>query len=206
MPKTEADSPLTPKQLADLAKIIDMYIAQAERCVRGDAPLASCVMVGATVEASDFLTKHGRPNHKPYLEKQGYALLERLSTEVHSLIRLIPGGKYFPKDLPEIWDFPSFAVLARHVLEDSVIFLYLVEPGLLADELDFRRIVWEYHSAKEGSKIASLYIFVTVRRSESECQLRHAWKLAARKPHRPRSHRVRRSRFLKAVGFGRRTG
>src|SRR5258707_9842951 len=83
--------------------------------------------------ASDFLTKHSRPNRKPYLEKQGYALLERLSTELHSLIRLIPGGKYFPKDLPEIWDFPSFAVLARHGLEDSVIFLYLVEPGLLAD-------------------------------------------------------------------------
>src|SRR4029077_19771366 len=102
-------------------------------------------------------TKHGRPNHKPYLEQQGYAFLERLSTEVHSLIRLIPGGKYFPKDLPEIWDFPSFAVLARHVLEDSVIFLYLVEPGLLADELDFRRIVWELHSVKEKSKIASLY-------------------------------------------------
>ena len=84
-----------------------------------------------------------------------------MSTELHSLIRLIPGGKYFPKDLPEIWDFPSFAVLARHVLEDSVIFLYLVEPGLLADELDFRRIVWEYHSAMEGSKIASLYGCIT---------------------------------------------
>jgi len=111
--------------------------------------------------ASDFLTKHSRPTHKSYLEKQGYALLERLSTELHSLIRLIPAGKYFPKDLPEIWDFPSFAVLARHILEDSVIFLYLVEPNLLVDEIEFRRLVWEYHSANEKLKIASWYGDIT---------------------------------------------
>jgi hypothetical protein len=58
MPKTEADSPLTPEQLVDLAKIIHMYIAQAERCVRGDAPLASCVMVGAAAEALLTIIAH----------------------------------------------------------------------------------------------------------------------------------------------------
>jgi hypothetical protein len=111
--------------------------------------------------ASDFLAKHGCSARKPYLERQGYALLERLSAEVHSLLGLIPGSKRFPKDAPEACDFPSFAVLARQILEDSVTFLYLVESGLLADQLEFRQLVWEYHSATEKSKIASLYGYVT---------------------------------------------
>jgi hypothetical protein len=76
-----------------------------------------------------------------------------LSTEVHPLIRLIPGSKHFPKGSAAVWDFQSFAVLARQILEDSVIFSHLIEPGLLADLLDFRQTVCE--SAKEKSKIAS---------------------------------------------------
>ncbi len=35
----------------DMAMIMHIYYAQAELCVRADAPLASCIMVGATVEA-----------------------------------------------------------------------------------------------------------------------------------------------------------
>jgi hypothetical protein len=110
--------------------------------------------------ASGFLTKHGYPRFKPYLEQQGYALLKRLSAETHSFLRLIPGSKHFPKDAPDDWDFPSAAVLARQILEDSITFLYLVESGLLADQLDFRQMVWSYHSAKEKSKIAGLYGYI----------------------------------------------
>jgi len=51
MPKTEADSPLTPAQVQNLAMILPMYYAQAERCTRANAPLASCIMAGAIVEA-----------------------------------------------------------------------------------------------------------------------------------------------------------
>jgi hypothetical protein len=35
----------------DMAMIVRMYHAQAELCVRANAPLASCIMVGASVEA-----------------------------------------------------------------------------------------------------------------------------------------------------------
>jgi hypothetical protein len=51
MPKTEADSPLTTAQVQNLQRIIHLYFAQLERCTSANAPLASCIMVGAIVEA-----------------------------------------------------------------------------------------------------------------------------------------------------------
>ena len=52
MPKTEADSPLTTAQVQNLERIIHLYVAQLERCTSANAPLASCIMAGAIVEAT----------------------------------------------------------------------------------------------------------------------------------------------------------
>jgi hypothetical protein len=52
MPKTEADSPLTLAQVQELLQIaLNTYHEQAGLCMNAKAPLASCIMLGATVEA-----------------------------------------------------------------------------------------------------------------------------------------------------------
>ena len=52
MPKTEADFLLTHAEVNDLLQLaLHTYHTQAELCSKADAPLASCIMIGATVEA-----------------------------------------------------------------------------------------------------------------------------------------------------------
>jgi hypothetical protein len=92
-----------------------------------------------------------------YLERQGHLLFGKLSLELVSLLRLIPGSKYFGNEEGRSWDFPSAAVLGRQILEDCRTFVYLVEPRLLVEQLDFRKLVWEYHADKERARVADLY-------------------------------------------------
>jgi len=51
MPKTEADFPLDGMVAFELLRLASIYHEQANACRKEGAPLASCVMLGATVEA-----------------------------------------------------------------------------------------------------------------------------------------------------------
>ncbi len=99
--------------------------------------------------------------HSSCLEHQGYLLFEKLSMELTTLFKLIPGTKPFGDCDTQRWDFSSAAVLGRQILEDCVTFLYLIEPKLLVEQMQFREMVWRYHADKESVGIADLYGFLS---------------------------------------------
>lgn len=54
-----------------------------------------------------------------------------------------------------LWDFASFAVLARSFIESTHRYLYLTEPGITIEESEFRRKLYFYHLNCEKFKLYS---------------------------------------------------
>lgn len=99
--------------------------------------------------------------HLDYLERQAHLLFGKLSLELISFLGLVPGSKHFANAEGREWDFSSTAVLGRQLLEDCRTFVYLLEPKLLVEQMEFRKLVWQYHSDKERAKIADLYGYLS---------------------------------------------
>jgi len=56
-------------------------------------------------------------------------------------LRFIPSSWFFAKEGESIIDLSSASVMARQVLEDVLMFLYLSEPNLPTEQKEFRALV-----------------------------------------------------------------
>jgi hypothetical protein len=98
MAKTKHTSPLDPQQVVALLQLALNYHDQSKKSYDADAPLASCIMIGATLEAVltavvcmlyDQALKTGKaPAKKPLLK-----------WNLGDLLKVAKAAKWLPKDL-----------------------------------------------------------------------------------------------------------
>ena len=103
MPKTENDFPLNSKQVMALLQLaLSTYHEQAGKSLNAGAPLASCVMLGATVEAVltvvtcllyDDAVKTGKA------PKQGEKTKDLLDWSFYELLDVAKAANWLPKRL-----------------------------------------------------------------------------------------------------------
>ena len=98
MAKTKDRPPLEPQQVVDLLKLaLNTYHDQSKKSRDADAPLASCIMIGATLEAVltsvvcmlyDEALKTGKAPKKPLLK-----------WDLGDLLTVAKAAKWLPKEL-----------------------------------------------------------------------------------------------------------
>jgi hypothetical protein len=98
MAKNKDDSPLSSKQVVDLCQLALTYHDQSTKSYNAGAPLASCVMIGATLEAIlmavvcmlyDEALKTGEaPRKKPLLK-----------WDLGDLLKVAKAAKWLPEEL-----------------------------------------------------------------------------------------------------------
>ena len=112
-------------------------------------------------DAALALLERPEGRHVTYLEQQAYRQFEKLTLQLSTLFRLLPGTDCFCDSEVQLWDFSSAAVLGRQILEDCLTFLYLIESRLLVEEIEFRWTVWKHHGDKESVDIVELFGFLS---------------------------------------------
>lgn len=74
-------------------------------------------------------------------------LFTKICLHVSSILRLTPKSSYHdPQSKSEIWDYTSVAVLTRALMEAYYTFYYLVIDEIDESEIDFRFLLWDFHS------------------------------------------------------------
>lgn len=75
-------------------------------------------------------------------------IFTKICLHIYSILRLIPRSSYNKpdKDL-EIWDNTSIAIIARALIEAYYTFYYLAVDEVDQNEIDWRFLLWDFHSA-----------------------------------------------------------
>lgn len=89
---------------------------------------------------------HGR-NVETRREEVASFIFAKIGLHTHSILRLTPRSSYNTPDKElEVWDNTSIAVIARALIEAYYTFYYMAVDEIDQDEIDFRFVLWDYHS------------------------------------------------------------
>lgn len=76
---------------------------------------------------------------------QATKIYTRLTITGITFLRLLPGNPITRDILPEHWDWPSVASIARNIVEAYLLFHYVGLEAISDEEVDFRRQLLRYH-------------------------------------------------------------
>jgi hypothetical protein len=71
-------------------------------------------------DAALALLERPEGRHSTYLEQEAYRLFEKLTLQLSTLFKVLPGTDSFGDSKVQYWDFSSAAVLGRQILEDCL--------------------------------------------------------------------------------------
>lgn len=95
---------------------------------------------------------HGR-SVETRREEVGSFIFTKIGLHAHSILRLTPQSSFNQPDKNlEIWDNTSIAVLARALIEAYYIFFYMAIEDISQEEMEFRFLLWDYHSENRRLK------------------------------------------------------
>lgn len=78
----------------------------------------------------------------------------KICITVISLLRLVPSSRLCASSGGiKAWDLSSLATLVRHLMEAYYLQFYLTHDSCPDDEREFRRLLWNYHSAFERRQV-----------------------------------------------------
>jgi hypothetical protein len=89
-----------------------------------------------------------------YLIQEASMAFTKALMSLVGFLRFISFSQFFAREDEFITDLSSASVMARQVLEDTLTFLYLVEPNLTEEQQLFRKQVWQFHGYTEAIESA----------------------------------------------------
>jgi hypothetical protein len=84
-----------------------------------------------------------------YLVQEASMAFVKTMMSVFGFLRFIPASHFYAAAGETVTDLSSASVMGRQVLEDTISFFYLSEPGLTPQEKALRKLVWEFHGKSE---------------------------------------------------------
>ncbi len=108
-----------------------------------------------------FVVRLSNDTHGRQVETRRIEVASEIFTKIclhlSSMLKLIPKSSYFcPSKELVIWDYTSIVILVRAIIDAYYVMYYLTIDEVNSNEIDFRFLVWDYHSENRRLKLLEL--------------------------------------------------